>query len=268
MVLARWREAACAYCRRILALPLNLVFPPVCTGCNAATTLHATLCASCWSGMHFIERPLCDILGIPLEFDEGDTIVSPFALAEPPPFARARSAVLHNGLGRSLVSRLKYGDQTQLAIPMARWMVRAGADLLPGADMVVPVPLHRRRLFVRRYNQAAELARHLAGLTSIAYRPMALERWRYTRTQVRLDRAKREENVAGAFRVPDSQRRHVAGRTVLLVDDVYTTGATARAATRALLRAGAQEVRLLTFSRVAAGVSPTHMMPVQNPGIE
>ncbi|MEX2372903.1 MAG: double zinc ribbon domain-containing protein, partial [Dehalococcoidia bacterium] len=136
-----------------LAAPLGrLLFPPVCAGCRRQVREPGTLCPACWPHVRFIEPPLCAVLGIPFAFEVGDGAVSPAALADPPPFARARAAVSYTGVARQLVQNLKYRDRTDLAPWMARWMARAGAELLREADIVVPVPLHRRRFFMRRFN--------------------------------------------------------------------------------------------------------------------
>ncbi len=172
-------------------------------------------------------------------------------MADPPPFERARAAVLYNDPARALVHRLKYNDRTDLALTMARWMMRAGKDLIESSDRVVSIPLHRRRFLARRYNQSAELARSIARGGSLPYLPEALVRTRATRSQVGLGLAARIDNVQGAFSVPDVSKAAISGRNLLLVDDVYTTGATVKAATRALLRAGASCVSVLTFARVA-----------------
>jgi ComF family protein len=136
---------------------------------------------------------------------------------------------------------------------MAGWMTRAGSELLAAADVIVPVPLHRRRLWWRRYNQSALLAQAVAGQSGRPLASAALARVRATAQQVGLSADERDRNVRGAFRVPVEQKPAVAGRRVLLVDDVYTTGATVRAATRALLRAGATAVDVLVFARVVKG---------------
>jgi len=157
---------------------------------------------------------------------------------------------VHTDIARQLVSRLKYGDRTDLAPWMARWMARAGAELIEIADVVVPVPLHRLRLWQRRYNQSAELARALCAKTGLAFEPGALARKRRTRPQVGLTAKQRAENVRGVFTVPPDRQIAVNGRAVLLIDDVLTTGATIDAAARALAKAGAERVLILTFSRV------------------
>jgi ComF family protein len=151
-------------------------------------------------------------------------------------------------VARQLVQNLKYRDRTDLAPWMARWMARAGAELLRDADIVVPVPLHRRRFFMRRFNQSAELARHVAKLAALPFEPLTVERVKRTRQQVGLGAKERAANMRGAFRVPEARKIAVSGRRVLLVDDVFTTGATVSAATKALKKAGAREVDVLTFA--------------------
>lgn len=227
-----------------------LAFPPTCAGCRKLVVEPGTLCAECWRGLAMIERPYCEVLGIPFVCEMGEKAVCLAALTEPPPFARARAAVAYDGVARRLVQGLKFRDRTDLAPWMARWMARAGAELLDDADMIVPVPLHRRRFLLRRFNQAAELGRAIALRAGLAFEPELVLRARSTRQQVGLGLAERRSNVRGAFAVPPGRRALVKGRRVLVVDDVYTTGATVSAVARALVRAGAEAVDVLTFARV------------------
>ncbi|HHZ08014.1 MAG TPA: ComF family protein [Rhizobiales bacterium] len=231
----------------------RLLFPPVCAGCRRQVDSPGALCGECWPKLRFLERPWCAVLGTPFTHEMGEGALSPEAIANPPPFARARAAVAYSGVAREMVQGLKYNDRTDLAPWMARWMARAGAELIADADLVVPVPLHWRRFLSRRFNQSAELARALATASGRPFDPGALVRRKVTRQQVGLDAREREDNVRGAFSVPPGARARVAGRRVLLVDDVYTTGATVAAATRALRRAGATAVDVLTFARVLPG---------------
>ncbi|SKA04626.1 ComF family protein [Consotaella salsifontis] len=233
----------------------RLLFPPVCAGCQTATVKAGALCPRCWSQLRFIERPFCEVLCLPFSYDLGRGFLSAEAIADPPPFARLRAAVLYGDLAGRLVGALKYGDRTDLAPMMAGWMSRAGAELIGDVDVVVPVPLHTGRLWRRRFNQSAELARHIARKAGKPMAPLALARVRPTRSQVGLGPQERHDNVRGAFLVRDDRRFEIEGRRVLLVDDVYTTGATAQSATRALKRAGARDVDVVTFARVAAGSS-------------
>ncbi|MCI5075279.1 ComF family protein [Oricola sp.] len=227
-----------------------VLFPDTCLACRMHVAERGTLCPKCWNRLHFIAEPICAVTGFPFQHDFGNGMVSAEALADPPAYRRARAAVLHSGIARQLVQRLKYGDRTELAPWMARWMLRAGSELVEECDVVVPVPLHPRRFLARRYNQAAELGRTIATRTGLAFEPGALRRVKPTRQQVGLTANERKLNVRGAFRVPPEREIAVAGRDVLLVDDVFTTGATIEAATKALLRGGASHVDVLTFSHV------------------
>jgi ComF family protein len=231
-------------------LAVDLVLPPTCPACRAAVADSHALCARCWAEIRFIGPPLCPVMGTPFSYEMGSGIVSAEALADPPPFRRARAAAIYGDVARRLVQQLKYHDRPDLAEAMALAMQRAGRELLADAPLIVPVPLHRLRLWQRRFNQSALLAERLARLSGLACDPFALQRIRRTPRQVGLTAAQRLENVRGAFRVPLAARGTLAGRAVLLVDDVYTSGATAKAATRALLRGGAAAVDVLTFARV------------------
>jgi ComF family protein len=201
--------------------------------------------------VRFIEPPLCPVYGTPFAFGLGNGILSAEALADPPPFRRARSAALYDDVAKGLVYRLKYQDQPDLGVLLAKAMHRAGRALFADCRVIVPVPLHRWRLWQRRYNQAAVLAQRLSELSGLPHDPMILQRSRPTSRQVGLTYLQRQENVRGAFQVPVAMRGQIAGRPVLLVDDVYTSGATTKAATRTLLRAGASAVDVLTFARVS-----------------
>ena len=200
--------------------------------------------------MRFIEPPVCAVYGTPFAYHLGEGILSAEAIADPPPFRRARSAAVYGDAARGLVQRLKYQDSPDLAAVLATAMHRAGRVLFADCAVIVPVPLHRWRLWGRRYNQSAMLAARLAQLSGLPHDPMILERVRPTPRQVGLSLSQRQDNVRGAFRVPEAMKARVSGRGVLLVDDVYTSGATAKAASRALLRAGATAVDVLTFARV------------------
>ncbi|EJF90463.1 ComF family protein [Bartonella tamiae] len=236
--------------KQIVDHGLRLLFPPTCPGCGIIVAQTGSVCASCWQELQFITKPYCPVMGTPFAYDHGQDILSAYALKSPPPFKRARSALIHNGLARSLVTRLKYGDRTELAPSMARWMAHTGSELLDECDMIIPVPLHWRRFFRRSYNQAAELARHLAMQNNKPMRPELLSRNRHTSQQVGLIAKERKRNVYRAFIVPLKHEKDIKNRHILLIDDVYTTGATVIAATRALRHAGAAQVDILTFSRV------------------
>lgn len=233
---------------RAVAGLVDFVYPPVCAGCGRFAERHGAVCAACWASIRFIERPYCDVMGTPFSHDLGSGILSAQAIAHPPVFDRLRAVAVHDGLCQKLVHRLKYNDRLDLAPLMAGWMARAAGDHLAEADVIVPVPLHRARLMSRRFNQSAELGRHLARGAGKPFDPLALQRIRKTAHQVGLGEKAREDNVRGAFAVTDGGRMNLAGRRIVLVDDVYTTGATVTAVSRALRKAGVADITVLVFS--------------------
>jgi ComF family protein len=244
-----WMRRAGAIALSLAHAALNTLYPPTCLACRAGTDRHGALCPRCWSAMRFIERPFCERLGTPFEQDLGQGLISPQAMADPPAFGRARAvARFEDGPARTLVHRLKYSDRAELARPIASWMARAGVDILADADLLAPVPLHALRLWRRQFNQAAALATEISRRTGKPCDLNALRRFKATRSQVGLSRAQRAENVQGAFRITEGVT--VRGLNIVLVDDVLTSGATANAASRALLRAGAKQVDVLVFARV------------------
>lgn len=228
----------------------DLVYPPSCIGCGGALTHADALCPRCWQSMAFIEKPLCDRYGLPLPVDHGPELLSPLAIADPPVFRRARAVARYDGLARDLVHRLKYGDRQELSLAMGRAMCRAGRDLIVEADLIVPVPLHLFRLWSRRFNQAALLAKVIADQTGKPMIPDALKRIKRTKPQVGLTRAERADNLNRAFAVNEAHRLILTGKRVLLIDDVMTTASTANVAARTLMKAGANDVDVLTFALV------------------
>jgi len=242
--------------RNTLRLTLDVALPQLCAACREPVE-GTGLCAACWSKLSFIAPPYCERLGIPFPFDGGPGLLSMEAIADPPAYQRARAAVRYDEIARSLVHALKYGDRLDLAPMMGRWMARAGRQLLAEADALVPVPLHWRRQWARRFNQSAVLAEVITQGSAVTVAHGALTRRKSTRQQVGLDKSARAQNVQGAFRVATGRKADVTGRKLLLIDDVLTSGATVDACARALLRGGAASVDVLVFARVVtAGRSP------------
>jgi ComF family protein len=231
-------------------LVLDAGLPPLCPACREPLGGGGGLCAACWSRLSFIAPPYCERLGIPFVYDPGPGILSMQAIANPPAYTRARAAVRYDDVARDLVHAFKYADRLDLAPVMGQWMAQAGASLIADADALVPVPLHWRRLWARRFNQAAALARAMAQTTHIPLEFDLLQRVRATAQQVGLARTERARNVQGAFRVAPERRAAVKGRRLILVDDVLTTGATVDTCARVLLRAGAARVDVIVFARV------------------
>ena len=245
-----WGKDAAAALRSVAAVVADLVVPPLCLACHRPVSSHDAICARCWSDIDFIRAPLCDRLGIPLPFDIGGTMISAAAAADPPDYERARAVARFDGVMRELVHDFKFRDRHDARRLFGRWLAEAGAALLADADIVVPVPLSRARLATRRFNQAALLAQEVARLTRRRYEPLALQRIKRTQSQVGLSRQQRRDNVAGAFAVAEAAKPDLAGAKVVLLDDVVTTGATARACARVLKRAGAARVDVLALAMV------------------
>ena len=238
-------------------LALDIALPTLCVACREP--VHGEgVCAQCWSKLSFIAKPYCPRLGIPFVYDPGPELLSMEAIANPPAYARARAAVRYDDVARTLVHALKYQDRTDLAPAMGRWMARAGRELLDDTAVLVPVPLHWRRGWSRRYNQSGALARVIERQTGIPVAAEALRRIRRTEQQIGLSRPQRASNVQGAFKVAPDRQHLVAGRRVVLIDDVLTSGATVDACARALLRAKAASVDVLVFARVV----DSHRTPI------
>lgn len=236
--------------RAVSRRALNLALPPLCPSCRDPVADPGALCAACWSKLSFIARPYCDRLGIPFVYDPGPGILSMQAIADPPAYARARAAVRYDDVARDLVHAFKYGDRLDLAPTLGGWMAHAGRELREGAEALVPVPLHWRRLWARRFNQSAALAHTVARHWGVPVLHGPLRRVKSTVQQVGLSRTERAQNVQGAFAVARERKGEIAGRSLILVDDVLTSGATTDACARVLLRAGAKRVDVLVFARV------------------
>ena len=229
---------------------LDVLYPSHCMACPEAVQGQRGLCPRCWSKLRLIERPFCERLGVPFDQDLGPGLLSPAAIAHPPVFGRARAVTcFEDGPARTLIHHLKYGDRPDYAGTLGHWMARAGCEIVHTADVIVPIPLHRRRLWWRRYNQAALLAQAVARRANKPVSLQALERVKPTRSQVGMTRAERAANIQGAFRL-SRDGLALRGARVLLIDDVLTTGATANAAARVLLRGGVAGVDLLVFAQV------------------
>jgi len=241
-----------AFFGRVARWMLDFALPPRCAGCGIIVADVHSFCPDCWKQVEFLGESGCTICGLPLEATEADNCG--VCLAKPPRIARTRAAVAYGDLSRGLAIRLKYGRKVAIARTMARYMAPLVAN---AADqpLLVPVPLHRLRLWQRGFNQSALVARELASRLSLPADSLALRRLKRTPPLKGMSSVQRRKTVAGAFKVAD--RSKIAGRTIILVDDVLTTGSTAEACARALQRAGAARVELITWARV---VRPAQLM--------
>ncbi|HVC59508.1 MAG TPA: ComF family protein [Acetobacteraceae bacterium] len=231
---------------------LNLLLPPQCVCCDAVVGVQGQLCGACFRHTDFITEPCCVRCGVPFAAaaQGGAAVLCPSCLASPPLFARARAALRYDAQGRQLILPLKHADRPELAAVLGPHMARAGAALLRQADLLVPVPLHRRRLFRRRYNQAALLAAAVARTSGVPTLRDALIRHRATVSLGEKSAAERAAAVRDAFAVRPVRAALLAGQRIVLIDDVMTSGATANACTAALLAGGARSVDVLVAARV------------------
>jgi len=234
---------------------LRIIYPPQCVSCAAPVAGELALCGDCWRDTPFISGLVCNACGTPLPGqDSAGDVLCDDCMVIARPWAAGRAALLYKDNARRLVLALKHGDRTELARPAAGWMLRAADGLLDPETIVVPVPIHWTRLLRRRYNQAALLAGELTKLAGLKSMPDALVRPRHTAVQDGMGRNARFANMAGAIVAHPKKAGILAGRPVLLVDDVMTSGATLAAATEACHVAGATRICVLTLARVAKDV--------------
>ena len=236
--------------RRLGVGALDLLLPPVCVACDQSVLRQGDLCGACFGRMIFITRPFCDGCGLPFDSEDVAGARCARCLEQPLGFRSARATFLYDEGIRRLILPLKHGDQPAMAEVLAPHLLRTGADLLRDAPLLVPVPLHRLRLFQRRYNQAALLARAVGRLSGCAVCPDALRRVRATASLDHRGAAERRTLLAEAFAIRPSRLPGIAGRAVVLVDDVMTSGATAEGCAAVLLAAGAASVDVLVAARV------------------
>ncbi|MCQ8240681.1 double zinc ribbon domain-containing protein [Rhizosaccharibacter radicis] len=233
------------------AMLLDMLLPPRCAACDEAVERQGQFCFKCFGAARFIAEPACRCCGVPFENAglAGPDRVCVECAAQPPAWRQARAAFVYGEFSRRLILPLKYGDRTEMAAVLGAHMARAGQRLLVGADVLVPVPLHRRRLRRRRYNQAALLCRALSRSTGVPFGLDVLRRVKATAPLAGLGGQDRLASLSGAIEVRETRRSVVAGRSVVLVDDVLTTGATASACAAALMAAGAASVDVLAAAR-------------------
>lgn len=241
----------------MFARGIDWVFPPQCANCRAPIERANALCGPCWAKMRTIGQPLCPVLGVPFDYNLGPDARSAEAIASPPDYDWARAAVVYDDVAQRLVSRLKYSDHQELARFMGQMIVQAVPDKLMKNDVLVPVPLHARRQWMRRYNQSSLLAYEIAKHQNNQVAQKLVRRVKYTRQQVGLNARQRDENVRGAFVIDEDMMLGFLDRTIILIDDVVTTGSTVNAIARQLRKAGASQVGVLSFARVVAGANRT-----------
>ncbi len=231
---------------------LHAVFPPRCIACGEEVGSDFGLCLSCWEQTSFATGTVCDACGVPLPGDDGgEAVLCDDCLTHPRPWTRGRTAMMYSGVGRDLVLAFKHADRLDLVRPMAGWMAQAARALITPDTLIAPIPLHRLRLLKRRYNQSALLAKAMARITEREGCVDLFLRTRNTPSQKGHDRGARLANLSDAITLNPARADLIAGRNVLIVDDVMTSGATLGAATQAAMHAGAGRVDVVTLARVA-----------------
>lgn len=240
--------AAASLVRGFLRPVLDFALPPRCPGCGTVTEEPHRFCLGCWSALHFLGEPCCARCALPFDYETGTQVECGRCLAEPPSYDRLRAAVAYGEISRKVALKLKYGGRPGVAETMARLMARhleAG-----GQPVLAPVPLHRWRIWRRGYNQSALIASALAPRAGLETRLDLIDRVKSTPPLRGMGPRERKEAVRGAFRIGSRHKAALKGRTIILVDDVYTSGATANACAKALKRAGAARVEMLCWARV------------------
>lgn len=243
--------------RRAFSKIIDFVLPPRCAVTGEIVETSGTLSAASWANIRFIDRPFCACCGLPFDFtaedlpQPEDAMLCGACLDNPPQFDRARAVFLYDGAGREMVLGFKHGDRLDMTPVFTAWLLRTGAAMIARSDIVLPVPLHRERLFRRRYNQSAVLARALAIQSGRpVFDPFLLQRVRKTPPQKGLNRKERRKNMQNAFAVAPEKRGVIKGKNLLLIDDVHTSGATLNACAKVLKQNGANSVFVLTLARV------------------
>lgn len=228
---------------------LNVILPPRCISCGSFIEDAGSLCTDCWSGIDFISRPFCSVCSFPFEYDMGDDAMCGQCMVSHPKYDKAKCVFVYNYKSSRLITGFKYGDKIHSTRSFARWMASAGQDFFPQTDVISPVPLHRVKLFTRRYNQSALLANKIGEIGNIMFLPDILLRTKLKPPQASLSRRRRLWNVKGVFALNKKYHEFIKGKNILLIDDVITTGATISECAGILKKAGAEKVFVIALAR-------------------
>ncbi len=243
------------YIKNTFIKGIDLILPPRCPISGDIVASQGMISPQVWGDLDFISSPFCSICGISLdfEFDADNNKICMSCIDNPPIFKSARAVFKYGDVSRDLILGFKHGDKTHYVSSFVPFMIQAGKDMLERADYLVPVPLHPKRFIARRYNQAAIIAAALSKAAKLEHLPLAMKRTRSTTSQGHLKSSERAENVRKAFDVCDKYHNLLKGKSIVLIDDVYTTGATVNECSKTLLKYGASEVNILTVARVTSG---------------
>ncbi|WP_338406253.1 MULTISPECIES: ComF family protein [unclassified Wolbachia] len=228
----------------LLKKATNLIFPNVCVSCECIIDENLNLCSECNKKINFLTKHYCNVCGIVISdniYTCGKCIINP------PSFKVLRSVFAYDQHSKNMIINFKFFDNLNYVKIYAKWIYQANQDTFQNAEVVIPIPLHKMRLFKRKYNQAALLAKELSKLSNLSYTPFAIKRLRHTTPQAGLSLKQREKNLKKAFSI--SNKKIIENKIVILVDDVVTTGATVRSCSQEILNSGAKEVRVLSLAR-------------------
>lgn len=236
--------------KSLLQQTINIIFPAKCVNCHALVSEAAALCSDCWRAIEFITEPQCELCGFPFDFNAGRGVLCAACNQDPPAFNKAISIFKYSDESKSLILKLKYKDQLHLAQFFARLIANKLQDLYE-YRLVIPVPLHAKRMRQRLYNQSALIASQVAKIAKLDFLPNVLMKTRYDIPQSHLSGQQRRINVLRSFAVKDEGRQSIEGKNLILIDDVYTTGSTVNECSKALKKAGCAKILVITVARVA-----------------
>ncbi len=236
--------------KQIAMMAVDTLLPPRCVVSGEAVDQQGMLAPSIWADLDFISDPFCGCCGVPFDYTVEEGLHCTECLDHPPLYHSARAPLKYNDASRDIILGFKHADKTLAVKAFTPWLTRAGAQMLAEADALIPVPLHYTRLVRRRYNQAVLIANEISMATDLPVLSHVLKRIRATPSQGHLSPTERRKNVRAAFAVPEKYKAQVKGKNLILIDDVFTTGATAEECTKALKKAGAARVDVLTLARV------------------
>jgi ComF family protein len=227
----------------------NIIFPPKCLNCNVIIGEVGGLCSLCFEKINFTTSPSCAICAFPFEYDLGEEALCAACINHKPAYDKAFTVFTYNEHSKELIHKFKFADQTYATPYFANWIKRAAKDALEDADIIIPVPLHKLRLYKRMYNQSALLAKAIARISNVKYNPYILKRIRNTTPQSGLSQKQRQGNVKNAFAINPKQLAAIKGKNIILIDDVMTTGATIEECCKILRKAGVSKIYVVTLAR-------------------
>ena len=229
---------------------VDTILPPRCPGSGEVVEIQGAVSPNFWDKLQFIEKPFCKKCSIPFSFESDENVICGRCLDEDPFYDESRAAVVYNDASRRVILNFKFNDKTHYVHTFVPWMLRAGKELIEQSDYIIPVPLHPKKIRMRKFNQSALLAQAIAKKTNVKYLPDGLIRTRHTIPQKGLNKKQRLENISGAFEISDNYLDKLAHKNILIIDDIFTTGATLNECARILKNAGSCKVSVLTIARV------------------